>query len=82
MMRELLPSEIPGTVALGKGRFTLIFLKVAGLEIGKGLVIDRTDFTTKGTPYRIFKNVMKKTGHELRYGRMVDGSGWFVQRVV
>ena len=80
-MRELSPAELPGTVALGKGRFTLIFLKVAGLEVGKGLVVESSDFVTKGTPYRIFKNVMKKTGHELRFGRMPDGSGWFVQRV-
>lgn len=80
-MRELSSAEIPGNVSLGKGRFTLIFLKVAGLEIGKGLVVERSDFVTKGTPYRIFKNVMKKTGHELRFGRMPDGSGWFVQRV-
>ena len=80
-MRELSPAELPGTVALGKGRFTLIFLKVAGLEVGKGIVVERSDFVTKGTPYRIFKNVMKKTGHELRFGRMTDGSGWFVQRV-
>lgn len=80
-MRELAPGELSANVPLGKGRFTLIFLKVASLEVGKGLVIDRTDFVTKGTPYRIFKNVMNKTGHVLQYGRMPDGSGWFVQRV-
>lgn len=80
-MRELNADEITRTVALGKGRFTLLFLKVAGLEVGKGLVIERSDFVTKGSPYRIFKNVMNKTGHQLRYGRMDDGSGWFVHRV-
>ena len=79
-MRPLNPTELPQLNSLGKGHFTLIYLQVASLQPGTGLVIERSDFKTKGTPYRIFKNVMKNTGITLLYGRMPDGSGWFVKR--
>lgn len=80
-MRQLNHTELESLSALGKGRFTLIYAQIAALAPNTGLVIETSDFKTRGTPYRIIKNVAKKTGRQFSYGRMPDGSGWFVKRI-
>ncbi len=80
-MRELSNNEYANLTGLGKGKFTLLYFKISELLPGKGLLIEKSDWKTKGAPYRVAKNVAKNTGRKLDYGRMPDGSGWWVKRL-
>ena len=80
-MRPLSPDEYNHLAGMSKGKFTLIYFKITELLPGTGLVIEKSDWKTKGAPYRIVKNVAKNTGRKFEKGRMPDGNGWYVKRI-
>lgn len=79
-MRALNATELATLSGMGKGRFTKIYAEIMKLEINQGLAIEKGDWKTQGAPYRIVRNVAKNTGRTFDYGRMPDGSGWYVKR--
>ena len=80
-MRPLNAEELSLITNMGKGRFTLLYAKITELNVGEGLLIEPKDWKTKSPPYRVIKNVIQNTNRTFAYGRMPNGSGWFVKRV-
>jgi hypothetical protein len=80
-MKKLTKEQADAILPLGRGNSTRISGMLKQLEIGEGLVIEKSDWKAKTPPLRIVNYLSKKTGRKFRKGTMPDRSGWFVQRL-
>lgn len=62
-------------------RNTLVAAKLAQLEIGQALIIERKDWKTKTSPFRIVNAFARKHHRTFDKAYTNDGTGWWIKRL-
>jgi hypothetical protein len=81
MMEKLLKEAIPTILPVKQGRETKLRKTLMELNIGEGLFMPKTEWTSRSSPAYVVAR-LKKT-HKLRfeYGMKTDGTGWIFRRL-
>ena len=81
-MRKLTPEEAQNITPVTNGRETLASAHIKQLAAGEGLIISYAEWKAKYPPSAIANRIAKKYGRKFATGRMTDGSGWVIKRIV
>ncbi len=80
-MEKISKEEANGLVLLSNGREIWLTAKLKELPIGEGITLKRTEWKAKYPPTQVARKLEKKYNWKFRTGRLLDNSGWLLQRV-
>jgi len=81
-MKILNKEEAAGFVGRGRGRNTLVRKGLAKLQVGEIMIIEKgKDWLSPTPPYFSIRRFAKSSGRTFRYGRTMDETGWWAERL-
>jgi leucyl-tRNA synthetase len=80
-MKKLSAEESKTLSMKAKGRQTDLSAMLMSLEVGETVVVSKTEWIGKSSPYHIAKYVAQKKGWKFKNGRLPNQEGWAMQRI-
>lgn len=80
-MKDITKTEFKALGVNGKGAATQFYNKIFSLEIGKGVIIYKSEWRPKYPPTRLAMKIEKKYGYKYERGSLPDRTGWAFIRI-